>query len=261
MIFYLSCTGNTRWVAETLADRLGDRAVNIADAFEDDCRWRLSEGETLGFCFPIHGWRPPKFFLEFFYRLRIENYAEMHPYTYAVCTAGDTVGLAMELFEDICDEKGYPLDFYYDVIMPNTYVGLPFMDVDSPELAEKKLKKAVEQVEEVLGHVTRRFQGNCVLKVGKWPKTNTEFLGKLFVKHLLTDRWFKADKRLCSKCGKCVKACPTGNIRPGDDGTPEWERCKKCMACFACYHVCPKHAIRYGWMTRGKGQYFFGVRS
>ncbi len=255
VIFYLSCTGNTRWVAESLAAMFGDRAVDIAGAFEDDYTWHLSPGELLGFCFPVHGWRPPKFFLDFMERLTVDNAAELHPYTFAVCTVGDTVGMALDMFRDVCAKKGYPLDFMCDVLMPNTYVGLPFMDVDDADKTQWKLKEADHRMEELYKYISSRREGSCIMNRGEWPRTNTEFLGGLFVRHLLTDKPFRVDRRLCNKCGKCLRVCPVRNIRRGDDGCPEWERTKKCLSCFACYHNCPNRAIRYGWMTASKGQY------
>ena len=92
---------------------------------------------------------------------------------------------------------------------------------------------------------------------GKWQKINTRYLGALFVECLLTDKPFSVDASLCVRCGKCAAVCPVDNIKGGVGELPIWKHNKKCMTCFACYHNCPKHAIRYGLMTRGKGQYRF----
>lgn len=45
MIFTLSCTGNTRWAADLLAQMTNDKVVSIPDAINGDCSYRLRAGE------------------------------------------------------------------------------------------------------------------------------------------------------------------------------------------------------------------------
>ena len=99
MILYLSGTGNTKYVAETLAAALRDRAVDVATLPADGFTLELEKGETLGFCFPVHGWRPPQLMRRFMngIKVRTETSSEAM-YTFVVCTAGDTVGEAIDVF-------------------------------------------------------------------------------------------------------------------------------------------------------------------
>ena len=71
MILYFSCTGNTRWAAARLAEGLHDVAVNITTLPQEGAELRLAEGERLGFCFPVHGWRPPRYVRQFVSRLHV----------------------------------------------------------------------------------------------------------------------------------------------------------------------------------------------
>ena len=43
----------------------------------------------------------------------------------------------------------------------------------------------------------------------------------------------------CLGFGDCVRACPFGAIRTGEEGVPEVDR-EKCTACGTCLKVCPK---------------------
>jgi flavodoxin len=52
MLFYFSGTGNTRWVAEFLAQELNDRLRFIPDEIGGDMHYVLKDGERLGFVFP-----------------------------------------------------------------------------------------------------------------------------------------------------------------------------------------------------------------
>ena len=60
MIFYFSGTGNTRFIASQLSESTGERLIPIATAVLDGkYDYELAADERIGFCFPIHGWRPP----------------------------------------------------------------------------------------------------------------------------------------------------------------------------------------------------------
>lgn len=137
MIFYFSCTGNTRWAAEMLATELREELVDMAHDSRDS--YHLEEDERIGFCFPVHGWRPPVLVRRFIDKLVIEN-ADGH-FCWALCTAGDDIGQSMEYLNDDLKRNGLQAQSLFSLIMPESYVGLPFMDVDKPEkeMAKRKL--------------------------------------------------------------------------------------------------------------------------
>ena len=66
MIFYFTGTGNTRWAAQQLAEATNDELLFIPDELsKGDLHYTLKDGERLGFCFPTHGWQPPRIVREF----------------------------------------------------------------------------------------------------------------------------------------------------------------------------------------------------
>ena len=66
MIFYFSGTGNTRWVAQQIAEAIGEKLLYIPDLIRNEqYEFTLQEEERLGFCFPTHGWQPPRIVRDF----------------------------------------------------------------------------------------------------------------------------------------------------------------------------------------------------
>ena len=138
----------------------------------------------------------------------------------------------------------------YSLQMPNTYVSLPGFDVDSTELANKKLKETEAQLPRIAESIRNRE--NCSeLTRGDMAWLKTYVLRPLFNKFLVTDKLFK-NTETCSSCGLCAKQCPTKDIAM-IAGNPVWQN-KNCTGCLRCYHNCPKRAIEWGKFTKNKGQ-------
>lgn len=254
MIFYLSGTGNTAWAARTVGEATGERLIDITKV-EEHVVYELQPGERIGFCFPVHGWRPPMFLRNFIRTLSIDN-AGGH-YCFALCTAGDNIGETIDILKKDLMGRGIVLDSAFSLIMPESYVGLPFMDVDTPANERKKKQVADDELFEYCKYITNREKGVEILTIGRWPKINSRILGGFFTKYLITDKPFRVDAGKCIGCKACAASCPVGNITMTNDRLPQWQHNGSCLTCFACYHHCPKHAIEYGRRTKHKGQYFF----
>lgn len=254
MIFYLSCTGNTKWAATQIAHATGERMLYLPDV-RDVHSYTLYDGERLGFCFPVHGWRPPVMLRDFISKLNITN-ARGH-YTYAVCTAGDDIGETMDILQGDLAAVGLHADSVYSLIMPESYVGLPLMDVDKPLAEKRKKEKAAADLQEYMRDIVDRRCGISRLVRGRWPKINSRVIGSVFVRHLVTDQHFRVDSEKCTRCGRCASLCPAHDIDGGRGKQPRWLHNGRCLNCFACYHHCPTRAIAFGWMTKGKGQYYY----
>ncbi|MGE9977985.1 EFR1 family ferrodoxin [Prevotella sp. SGI.167] len=280
MIFYFSGTGNTKWAASKLAAATHDSLISIAPYMRaDDTKYdmtepfTLQEDERLGFVFPVHGWRVPRLVREFIANLKIQRAENTEDgkkeetrrsFVYCVCTAGDSIGLTIENLNEVISSNPSladlgitAVDSSYSLIMPESYVGLPFMDVDPKEREIRKKEEAAQELEVVCEEIFNRKQGVNRLVKGPIPWFFTKVVGGFFEKVLITDKRFHVEKDRCVKCGICANVCPVGDIKGGHGAYPEWLHHKNCLTCFTCYHHCPHHAIEFGKQTRKKGQYFF----
>jgi Pyruvate/2-oxoacid:ferredoxin oxidoreductase delta subunit len=68
------------------------------------------------------------------------------------------------------------------------------------------------------------------------------FLVNRWILKNIFSRFFTVDTKKCTRCGLCIKLCPTRNVMEGKDEYPRWGR--NCLACFTCELKCPKDAVR-----------------
>ena len=167
MIFYFSGTGNTRWAAQQLAERTDEQLVFIPDVIDSDCRFALQADERLGFVFPVHGWRPPKLIRNFIKKLTISQAEETDSthYTYMLCTAGDSIGRTKEIFEQDLAGRGLTLHAAFSILMPESYVGLPMMDVDTEPKEIAKLHQAWDDICLFATHIYNKVETEHLTRV------------------------------------------------------------------------------------------------
>ena len=276
MIFYFSGTGNSKWAAKTLALETGDTLVSIPEVINSDCSFTIEKDEHVGFIFPIHGWRVPNIVKEFLTKLTIKTLGEdtshVKHYCFCLVTAGDSIGKAMERFQQqlksVTVNDALSLKAVCSLIMPESYVGLPGMDVDTKEkelekkeLASKQLKEFSKILKQHPHTDNNQIWGWNQLMRGPIPSFFSGPVGGFFERFLITDKPFHVDSRRCVKCGICANVCPVGDIKGGLGYEPEWLHNNKCLTCFSCYHHCPHHAIEFGKRTQKKGQYFYNKLS
>ena len=286
MIFYFSGTGNTKWAASKLAAATREDLISIAPYMRaDDSSHNLAEpfilkeNERLGFVFPVHGWRVPKLVREFISKMKIlrepsdataknkakaDDSLKNRPFAYCVCTAGDSIGLTIENLNEVISRNPSlqalgitEVSSSYSLIMPESYIGLPFMDVDPKEREIRKKENAAQELAVVCEEIFDRKEGISRLVKGPIPWFFTKVVGGFFENVLITDKRFHVEKDRCVKCGICANVCPVGDIKGGHGEYPVWLHHKDCLTCFTCYHHCPHHAIEFGNQTQKKGQYYF----
>ena len=190
--------------------------------------------------------------------------ARNQPFAFCVCTAGDSIGLTIENLNEVISQNPSlqtlgitKVSSSYSLIMPESYVGLPFMDVDPKEKEIWKKSKSAQELAVICEEIFDRKEGVSRLVKGPIPWFFTKVVGGFFENVLITDKRFHVEKDRCVKCGICANVCPVGDIKGGHGEYPEWLHHDDCLTCFTCYHHCPHHAIEFGRQTQKKGQYYY----
>ena len=242
MIVYFSGTGNSRAVAGALAELLGEKVSFTLPAPD------LSGEDRVIWVTPIYSWGLPPVMVE---AIRATHCKEGSRH-YLVATHGDDLGNTHLQWRRLITEKGLDAVATFSVTMPNTYVSLPFFDVDSQEVEKAKLDAMPRRVAEIADMIKAQKRCDDIVR-GAFPGFKSSVIYPLFIRKALSAKPFRVNDR-CTSCHKCERACPMHNITL-TAGRPAWG--DNCAGCLGCYHICPVHAIDRGSATRHKGQYYY----
>lgn len=249
MIFYYSGCGNSKHVAELINQELQERMVFIPEADRNgEFNYTIADDERIGFVFPVYAWGPPQLVLDFVEKL---SFSHKPSYVYFVVTCGDNVGHTQNVFYKTLKNIGLELNAAFCVRMPNTYVLIRGMNLDSDHTAQRKIEETHKKMPKIIDAIQNRDSIFNMIP-GGFPFLKTYLVRPGFNKYLSDKAYHVTDQ--CISCGKCVEVCPLKNITL-EEGKPVWHG--NCTTCTACYHYCPKNAIQYGKGTAGKGQYYF----
>ena len=235
MIFCFSGTGNSRWIAQQLAEKTNDETCDIVGLHQPPS---LQEQSHVGFVFPIYAWGAAEPMLRFLAAL-----PHTDAFTYAVCTCGADAGKAMKKLSAL-----YPLSSCYSIAMPSNYI--VGGDVESEAVIRAKLTAAKEQTTQIAAEI---LQNQPVYRVheGSFAALKSGAVTGAFNKYARNTKPFCVTAQ-CNGCGLCARDCPAKTITL-TDGRPVWG--EKCYQCLRCINLCPQKAIEYGKATETRGRY------
>ena len=245
MIFYFSGTGNTRWVAQQIAETIGEELLYIPDLIrEGRYTFTLQKEERIGFCFPTHGWQPPRIVRDFIQRLQV---VDSDAFCWVLTTCGDNMGECMTILNKELRTIGLGAETLFAVIMPESYVCLPFMHTDPKDKELWKIENARHQLSHIIPIIRDCKRGIEELEKGATPRLYSYVIGGYFNKHMITDRKFMVDEDVCIRCGKCMHACPMGLepylfsalVKNNRIEEAKEHNILDCIECGCCFFSCP----------------------
>ena len=120
MIFYFSGTGNSKYVAQRIADALGDTLLSMNDRIKTHDISAVEIGERLVVVTPTYAWRIPRIVREWLLNTMLSEARRV----WFVMTCGSEIGNAAKYNRELCQAKGIEYMGTAQVIMPENYIAM-----------------------------------------------------------------------------------------------------------------------------------------
>jgi len=244
MILYFTGTGNSKFVADYLSEKLEDNVISLNNVIKNNENLICKSEKPYIIVAPIYAWRLPAVVEETIKKAQLNGCKSV----YCIVTMGENSGNADKYICKIISDKGMNFTGYIGVAMQNNYL---FMEkMPKPRDASKALKTIIPKLDKIAAAIKKN---ECLEKDDKtaFAALMSGVVNKGFNKFMLKNQQLKADND-CISCGKCVQLCPVNNIEIADD-KPTFKG--NCCGCLACLHHCPKQAINVKNQTQDKGRY------
>lgn len=246
MIFYFSGTGNSRYVAQALAEALDEQLLAIAECLNTgNLEFSLDAAEKVGIVTPVYFYGLPSIVEEFLDKVQFN----CSPSMYLVVTFGSFTANTGPHAQKMLSEQGRQLDYLFSVQMPENYV--PLFKVPASETRTQLFVEAEKTIAQIVQSLRENKIGDHDASKGKFPRLVSAVCRQLYRGGMTTKKFWTTEA--CTACGLCARLCPVAAISLAD-GKPSWTK-EKCPRCLACLHRCPVEAIQLGHLTKNKERY------
>ena len=245
MIIYFSGTGNSKYVADMLAEQLDDQLVNAGELIKKRIKGEFESKSPWIFVSPTYAWKIPNVFEKF---IKESNFKGTKA-AYFIMTCGEDIGNAKAQIIDICNYTNLEWRGVAEVVMPDNYIAM--YPVTSKEKWDSIIEKATSLIQKHI-YVIKEEELLQDKKIVIADKIKSGIVNPLFYKFMVRTKKFKVTTNKCISCGKCSKVCPLNNIKFVEE-FPKWDN--NCTHCMACISYCPTEAIEYGKKSVGMTRY------
>lgn len=245
MILVFSGTGNSKYVADALADRIDDEVVSLNDIIKNNKERIFTSEKPFVIVSPIYAWRYPCIVEDF---IRTADFSGSKD-IYFLATMGENSGKCDQFVAKLAKNKGLNCRGFRGIVMPNNYVIDSIMESD--EVNDTIIAKAIPQVEKIAEAIK---SGKNIQKTDKTKMAGllSGPVHNMFSKHMHSaDNYVVSDD--CISCGKCASLCVMNNVTISEGEKPSFG--KNCINCYACLQYCPKQAINIAGKTENHGRY------
>ena len=246
MILCFSGTGNSRYIAERIAEALQDEMVDLNAKIKAADYAPIQAGEDIVLVTPTYAWRIPQIVSAWLTKAELLSAKRI----WFVMDCGSEIGNAAKYNQQLAAQKHLRYMGTAQIIMPENYIAM--FNAPQAEEARSIVEQAEPALQKALAQV-RAGQKFSPLRDTLYDRFMSGPVNPVFYRFFVKADAFRATDA-CIGCGKCVERCPLNNIRL-ENGKPVWG--KHCTHCMACICDCPKEAIEYGKKSKGKPRYHF----
>ena len=244
-IYYFTGTGNSLYVARTIAKALGDSSL-VNMALPERVPKEAEKSDVVGFVFPVYFWGVPPVVQDFIRKLEFSG----KPYVFGIATMNAEPGVALYTLDRLLREKGQSLSAGYTLVMPgNAYLILN--KIMPLEARGAVLAAADARLTEICGALARKSEVPVTSRLPVLGSAYSAVIRTLAMRRYRVERRFYTTGE-CNGCGACRRICPDDNIKIEDQKVTWGDNCVNCLACF---HWCPQAAVQIDKKSPGIARY------
>ncbi len=244
MILYFTGTGNTKFVADYIADHIGDECVSLNDILKYKRPLRFYSVKPFVIAAPIYAWGYPKLIEKVIRRAEFTGSDQI----YFIATMASQSGEFEKNLEEIAYEKDLAYMGACGIPMPNNYIS----GSDLPDVYEaaKKIKASLPLMEAISNAI---LAGRMIEKYDDTPFASVASTAvNYFFNKFCTSKYEVSES--CVSCGRCEEVCPVNNVKLSPAGVPHFDH--YCINCASCINRCPVRAINIGRKTENRNRFF-----
>ena len=246
MVLYFSGTGNSRYIAQHIAEAIGDELLSMNDRIKAGESSPVTSDKRLVIVTPTYAWRIPRIVRDHLAETDFPCGAQ----AWFVMTCGSEIGNAAKYNRALCQEKQLTYMGTAQIIMPENYIAM--FNAPQAEEARQIVARAEPDIDRVISAI-RAGQGFALPRNNLYDRFMSGPVNPIFYSFFVKANAFTAGDA-CTGCGQCARLCPMNNITI-QNGKPAWG--SDCTHCMACICRCPVEAIEYGKKSLGKPRYYF----
>lgn len=244
MIIYFTGTGNSKFVADFLADHLQDDCISMNAVMKHNEQLKCRSDKPYIFVAPIYAWRFPQIVEKTMRNASLSGNQKV----YCIGTMGSQTGRTDQYVRKIVEEKDMEFMGFTGVAMPNNYVITSVMP--TVEEVDAILKNVIPKLQDICKKISSEMQ---LKKSDRTPLAGllSGVVNTGFSRYMVSAKNYVVSDK-CVSCRKCEQICPLNNVQM-QDGKPIFG--DACINCYACIHHCPVQAIDIKGKTEKHGRY------
>ncbi|MFA5481333.1 MAG: EFR1 family ferrodoxin [Bacilli bacterium] len=250
LFLVFSGTNNTLEIARLLAGDFANcgHTCEINNINVDTPLVDLNNYDCVAFGYPVYAFNEPRFFYRYIKRLALPKNIKYFIFK----TSGETLQInnasSRRILRLLRRGKCQAFGDYHFVMPYNIHFRFDDAFVKEIILYNRKYSRLVTHL--VLSNRPRFLKTNPLYNLIAWV------LGIQRPGATLNSYLYRTDMTKCIRCLKCVRECPTRNIRINDERIIFGHQCEMCMR---CSFYCPTDAISIGFLNswRVSGAYDF----
>lgn len=216
-LYYFSPTGGTKKVGEAFCDAIAEEVYKRDFVLQQEKASNLDSALTV-IAVPVFSGRIPGVVAD---KIKEFNGAGRKAVTLVVYGNRAYEDALLEL-NDLVSEQGFK------IIASGAYVAQHSLVASVAQ--GRPDKKDIDEIRNLAGKVLEKLDGNIIGEVSVPGNRPYKQATKTSVVPLTTET--------CTKCGECVKVCPTGAI--SKENVLIVTNLEKCVLCMACIARCPQ---------------------